>query len=322
MTINDIAKLSGVSKSTVSRYLNGGSVSDKSSKKIKEIIEKTNFHPNQIASRLKSKKSKIVGLLISELTSRSVAKIVDSLQFCLRELGYQLFIITDKYNQADKISNLQILIDQNVDGIIFGSSQLDKMTISFLNSIDIPVLILGQKSSIFPYCKIDDFNGGKVLGEYVRQIVNRNVVYLAMPLYDLAAGKERLDGFLEGYKNNKEVKVIECGYTPESVYNKKQEILRSKPQILICASDYLALGVLHFMHENDIKYPTDIKLAGMGNYDFSSNFALDITSVDFDYEQLGKNVAKSIVNLISSKNDKAIVGGFNLHLFKRTSTKA
>ena len=67
MTISDIAKLSGVAKSTVSRYFNGGSISDKTKKKIEKVVQETDFHPNTIASRLKSKKNYLIGVIVDEL---------------------------------------------------------------------------------------------------------------------------------------------------------------------------------------------------------------------------------------------------------------
>ena len=80
MTIKDIAQISGVSKSTVSRYLNGGSISKKNAEKIERVIKETGYKPNMIASRLKAKQSHLIGILVTELKTKSVGIILDSLQ--------------------------------------------------------------------------------------------------------------------------------------------------------------------------------------------------------------------------------------------------
>lgn len=322
MTISDIAKLSGVAKSTVSRYFNGGSISDKTKKKIEKVVQETDFHPNTIASRLKSKKNYLIGVIVDELSTRSVGILIDSMQQELNKHGYQLFILSNREteNQEDKTRSLQLLADQNVDAIVFGSSQVTREQIQFLTNLKIPVLILGQKNSVFPYRKIDDYKGGFLMGKYISTLKPQRPLFLSMPLYDLAAGTERLNGFVEGAASIKS-KVIECGYNPESVYQHKEEIISYKPDVVVCASDYLILGLLHIIKELDLSFPADIRIAGFGNYDFSNKYALDLTSIDFDYPTLGINTARAVINMLA-ENEKDMLdeNDYNTRLIERNST--
>jgi Transcriptional regulators len=84
MTINDIAKISGVSKSSVSRYLNGGSISKANASKIEKVIKETGYRPNKVASRLKATNGKMIGILISEIQTKSVGIILFNLQETLK----------------------------------------------------------------------------------------------------------------------------------------------------------------------------------------------------------------------------------------------
>ncbi|CAJ1186153.1 transcriptional regulator [Companilactobacillus paralimentarius DSM 13238 = JCM 10415] len=321
MTINDIAKISGVSKSSVSRYLNGGSISKANASKIEKVIKETGYRPNKVASRLKATNGKMIGILISEIQTKSVGIILFNLQETLKKLGYQLFIISDRQWENDKISNLASLVSQGVDGIILGTSRLTKDTLKYLSSLSIPVLLLGQKNSIFPYCKINDFDGGLMMGQYINTITDGQILYLSMPLYDLAAGKERQDGFLSAFTTNStNVHTIECGYDPESVYNQKEKINKINPSVIVCASDYLVLGLLKIINEKSISNYQHIKYTGFGDYEFSGDYALSITSLKFDYKQLGINTGYKIVNMVEG-NNKLTSNELTLNLIKRTSTE-
>lgn len=320
MTIKDIAQISGVSKSTVSRYLNGGSISKKNAEKIERVIKETGYKPNMIASRLKAKQSHLIGILVTELKTKSVGIILDSLQRELRKHGYQLFIMSNFLGEDNTISNLELLVEQGVDGIIFGASKIEKETLQYLATLKMPVLILGQKSEIFPYCKADDYQAGLIMGKYIKTKTQDKITYLSMPLYDLAAGKERLDGFLAGIGNKDEVNVIECDYFPSSVYKKRAELLAANNKTVVCASDQLALGLLKIIRDYKWKVPQDIQFAGFGNYDYTDYFALSITSIDLDYQQVGVNVANKITKLVEHKkisNDN----NYHLKLMKRHSTE-
>lgn len=321
MNIKDIAKLSGVSKSTVSRYFNGGSVSEATKNKIEKIVTELDYKPNAIASRLKSKKSGLIGLIIDELSTRSVGIIVDSLQNELNKYNYQLFIVSNKEddNQSNKVRSLQRLADQNVDAIIFGSSTVSSEQIKFLQKVKLPVIILGQQSSIFPFKKIEDYKGGHIMGEYISKFKPKKTLFLSMPLYDLAAGSERLAGFTDGIDTK--FKVIECGYTPASVYEHKKEILDYNPDYVVCASDYLILGLLRILKEQGLLLAKDVKVAGFGNHDYSSHYALDLTSIDFDYPSLGINLARTVINLLNPNKKDIEEVEYNTNLIERNSTK-
>ena len=91
-TISDIAKLSGVAKSTVSRYLNGGSVSEATKKKIEHVIKETGYIPNTFARSLKAKKPNIIGTIVPRLDSYATSQTLIGIDEQLRKLNYQMLI--------------------------------------------------------------------------------------------------------------------------------------------------------------------------------------------------------------------------------------
>ena len=109
VTIQDIANMVGVSKSTVSRYLNGGYVSKENTKKIKAAIEKTGFETNFFAKRLKSKKSKLIGIIIPRIDSYTAGKTLNGINKKLQEYGYQGIILTSELDRNTELNHIKNL---------------------------------------------------------------------------------------------------------------------------------------------------------------------------------------------------------------------
>ena len=122
MNIKDVAPLSGLSKSTVSRYLNGGSISQQSADKIAAVIQQTGFQSNIFASRLKTNRSYLIGVLIDGFDSPSVNRVLSSISSACHDAGYQPFIMIDETGEDNKIANMRALIQQGVDALILGTA--------------------------------------------------------------------------------------------------------------------------------------------------------------------------------------------------------
>ena len=117
LTINDIAKMSGVAKSTVSRYLNGGSVRPATGQKIKKIIEENNYEPNVFA-RLKAKESRVIGLTVPGFDSVTTPRLVEVIVEYLKKNDYTPLIMHTGNSIAEEIRSIERLKNMNVDGIM------------------------------------------------------------------------------------------------------------------------------------------------------------------------------------------------------------
>ena len=183
VTIRDIANMVNVSKSSVSRYLNNGYVSEENAKKIKEAIEKTGFETNFFAKRLKTKKSGLIGIVIPRIDSVTVGKILNGINSKLRDNQYQGIILISELNEEKELANINSLYQQGVDGIIVDSIGITKKHIQLISKLTIPVIFTGQKNEFVNYKKIDDYEAGKILGEYFLSKGHRNIVFLGCLLY-------------------------------------------------------------------------------------------------------------------------------------------
>lgn len=301
VTIEDIAKIAGVSKSSVSRYLNQGAVSKKAAEKIKEAIDKTGFETNVFASRLKSKKSRLIGVMMKGIESVSVTKILTGINRYLKQYDYLPFVLYDDVDQSDDLNNMKALVNQGVDAIIFGSDHCSREIMQYINTLKIPVLIVGQKDAVLPYRKLNDYEAGKLLGEYIHSCGHRKLVYLGVSESDESVGIDRKQGVLDAYRDKKtncEFHFVEAEFSFEASYDKAKKCLSYQPDIIIGATDRMSMGVLLYLHENKIKVPEEVSVAGFGGYAFSKVTCPPLTTVEYDYYQLGKLAARDILVLL------------------------
>ena len=119
MTMADIAELSGVAKSTVSRYFNGGYVKQATKDKIQKVIEEYNYEPNAFA-RLKAKKSNVIGVVVPTLNSKITSRVITSIDRYLRDRDYTTLIKNSDHDIDLELQNIQRLMNQNLDGILLG----------------------------------------------------------------------------------------------------------------------------------------------------------------------------------------------------------
>ena len=126
MTITEIAKMAGVSVSAVSRYLNDGYISEEKRQKIKTVIDKTGYRPSKQAQILRTKRSKVIGVILPKISSESIARVADGISSVLSEKGYQMLLASTENNPKKEIEYLNLLKNNPVDGILFSASVYDR----------------------------------------------------------------------------------------------------------------------------------------------------------------------------------------------------
>ncbi|WP_250278664.1 LacI family DNA-binding transcriptional regulator [[Clostridium] colinum] len=310
VTIQDIANMCQVSKSSVSRYLNGGYVSKENKEKIKEAIEKTGFKSNFFAKRLKSKNSNLIGAVIPRIDSITVGKVLNGINNTCVENNYTILMQSSNLDLKKEIDCITSLYNQGVDGIIVYTLGITNDHIKIYNNIKIPIIFLNQKNENVNYICIDDYKAGYIMAEYFYKNNHKNIVFLGVNEKDKSVGIERKKGFYDFYKKNVSnytINFVETDFSFKKAYNKGNDVLKFNPTGVICATDNICLGFMLYLNEQGIKIPDEISVAGFGGYEVSSVIKPSITTIEFNYELLGKIATKNILNLISNNsNDEKV----------------
>lgn len=304
LTINDIAKMSGVAKSTVSRYLNGGSVRASTGQKIKKIIEEYNYEPNVFA-RLNAKESRIIGLMVPGFNSVTTPRLVEVIVDYLKKNDYTPLIMHTGNEIEEEIRSIERLKNMNVDGIMALATGSTEEYEEVVKRLEIPVLFLGQK---FPGEKSvvnDDYNAGYAIGEYIGQTDIEKIYLLWVSGEDPAVGQERRQGVLDGLKEygKEPEQIIETTFFYIDAVEKSRKLAKriKEPSAVVCATDRIAFGVYKAMQENGISIPDQVSVVGFGDYEAGELLQPPLTTVRFDWKNWGEISAESMLQMIQKK---------------------
>ncbi|AND40589.1 MULTISPECIES: LacI family DNA-binding transcriptional regulator [Cytobacillus] len=314
-TIKDIAKLAGVAKSTVSRYLNGGHVSEQTKAKIRKVVEETKYEPNSFAQSLKAKKTNFIGVIAPTLDSYVTSTVLMAIDEELRKRDYTTLIISTSKHVDREIESLISLSRQKVDGIILIATGVTEKHIETINSIQIPVLIVAQEVGHVTCIINDDYQAGFKMGQYVAQKGHRAVAYIGVAESDIAVGQRRKQGIMEGLKSAgvSDVKTFVSQFDLQDAARVTQEVLEeSSLTAIICATDTIAFGAMKTITKLGKKVPKDFSIAGFGGYNISGVIHPALTTIRFKNEETGVMAAETIIKLTNGEEVPNLqVSGFD-----------
>ena len=304
VTINDIARKAGVAKSTVSRYLNNGSVSPETRSKIEEIIRETGYTPNNFARSLKAQKTNMIGVIIPRLSSASTNEVLSGIDERSRQLGYQLIITNSDQDSAREFENIQTLAKQKVEGIIMFARELTPDHIEAVKQTKTPFLFIGQKAEDIHSIIHQDYEAGEKVGKYALELGHRHFLFVGVPEKDRAVGVERKQGFLDKVRagNGVTVDTIETDFSRSSAYQKALKFLpETMATYIVCATDNIAVAVLKASKELGYSVPEDFSLSGFGGYEATAYVSPTITTVSYPYRETGLESVDKLVKLINKE---------------------
>ncbi len=319
--IKDIAELTGFSKSTISRYLNNGSVSDKTKKKIKEAIDELGYVPNSYARNLKKTKTNIIGIIIPNFIGYTKNTALNAINIYLKETDYSMLLSCSNDDMDEEVRIIEEMAGLNVEGIILFASNISKRHKEIIRDLTIPLVIFGQKLDDFTSILPNDYKAGRLMANYIKTLDHKEISYFDVGEYDQAVG-DRFLGLSDGLKDrNIKINHHHFDFTKKTAYEKAKEILaKENSSFYIGATDNIAFGIIEALREKKIRIPDDISVAGFGNYEISSIINPALTTVDFPYEKLGTDAIKSLINQIEG-NEKDVIEPAEARLILRDSTK-
>ncbi|MCG7376525.1 LacI family DNA-binding transcriptional regulator [Paenibacillus sp. ACRSA] len=300
-TISDIAQMAGVAKSTVSRFLNGGSVSENTGQKIEQIIKQYNYVPNTFAQSLKAKKTSIIGTVVPRLDSFATSQTLIGIDEELRNNQYQMLIANTSQDMKREIDGIYDFARQKVSGIILLAAEVTEAHLKAIEEIGIPVLLVGQQHPNIHSLVHNDDQAGYEMGRYIVQQGHRNIVYMGVTERDQAVGIHRKQGFKRAIAECGECQVTyhETSFKMSEAVVTAEAIVRDrKATIIVGATDNIALGVMKTAFSNKIRIPQELSVTGFGGYDITEMIHPTLTTVKFHYLQAGKLAADHIIRLV------------------------
>ncbi|MDO4614927.1 MAG: LacI family DNA-binding transcriptional regulator [Lachnospiraceae bacterium] len=306
MNISDIAEMAGVSRAAVSRYLNHGYISAEKSERIKKVIEETGYKPSIMAQTLRTKKTRLIGVILPRINSDTISSVVAGIGNILCDAGYEMILATTMNRPDKELDYLRIFSENRVDGVIFLATVFTREHKKLLKHYPIPIVIVGQRLDGVSCIYHDDYHAGQELARLMEKKGRKKICYIGVIREDAAVGRDRADG-VRSILDEKLVPELRAtaDFSIKAGYEKMKELIRRSPEIdgVICATDSIAVGAMKYLKEQGISVPEQISVCGFGDNKISAETTPALTTVHFYYQESGEKAARKILEMLSSKSN-------------------
>jgi LacI family transcriptional regulator len=317
VTIKDIAKIAGVSHSTVSRSLNDSPlISTETKQRIQQIAKELGFEFNANARGLSIRKTGTIGLIYPEAfedfnVNLFFSPLHNHIRRTLEREALDLIVGFPK-NRFTGESNIQKLINRKkVDGLIIVHSKVDYYDLNYIKSSRIPFVFLHQKPAHIDdevdfFCT-DHFKGGYLATDHLLKLGCRNIICLS-------ADGEEFEMRTEGYKaalndaaipfNDSLVLKGDCSFDSGYKAIKQTSGILKKIDGIFAQSDLMALGAIQALQQLNIKVPQDIAVVGYDDIELGTYFSPKLTTVHQPREEIATLACERLIELLSDKAKK------------------
>ncbi len=330
----DVARLAGVSRTTVSFVLNGindVSIPEKTRRKVIDAAKQLNYHPDAAGRILASGKTKNIGLVQIQNSEQVfmdafLLSVLVGIEQNASQRGFHVLLKNILISSEDQYS--QLILENRVDGIILSGPRQDDRGLIELHESGVPIMLLGQMPNTdIPFVDVDARKGAESAVNFLVEHGYKQIAMITNAPMQYTSAQQRRQGYVNsltkaGLPINEEW-FKEGEYTPASGFQAAQELLAKKdlPDAIFVASDVVAMGVYRAIKQENLRIPEDIAVVGFDDIPMSQYFDPPLTTVHLPGFNLGWAAGDRLIRLIMKEG--LDVNGFFLEteLIKRESTK-
>lgn len=300
----DVARLAGVSVSTVSLVLNGnGRISAKTIEQVRAAAAQLNYVPNAQASGLRRRITHRIALVVPDIGNSVYVSIAKSIQQVAKAKGYYVSLVsTDGIEGAD-IDALQLLHGGQVDGMVLISLKSSRALEQGLKHLQKPICVIGRVPGNLGVDNVqaNSDQGVRLAVEHLLGLGRRRLVFINGPL-DTNPAVQRLEGYRQAIRAaGLEERLVTAEFTLEGGYAAAEEALNSYPDAdaLVCANDLMGIGALKRLRQRKIRVPEDIAVSGMDDIRECEICSPALTSVALHAAERGRMAAQMLFDRLS-----------------------
>jgi LacI family transcriptional regulator len=308
MNLEQIAKLSGVSRSTVSRVVNNDpNVSSITRERVLQVVKRVNYTPNAAARGLAAGRAHVLGLVIPMGVSalftdpyfpiliQGVSSACNS-----REYSVMLWLAEPEYERR---MIRQIMYSGLVDAVIISSMLMNDSLVQALGDGDLPFMLVGRHptDAQASYVDADNLGGARDAVTHLLRLGRTRVATITGP-QNMIAGADRLAGYLAALRDRAVVSdpalIIEGDFTEAGGYRAMQQLLARRPDAVFVASDMMAIGALRALREAGLRVPEDVAMVGFDDLPQAAHAEPPLTTVRQPVYRLGAMAVDAVLGLL------------------------
>ena len=321
-TMKDVAEAVGVSVNTVSRALNDKpDINEETKRKILEVAEELEYHPNRLARGLRRQKSGVIGVVVADIANPYFSTLVKGLEEAATEKDYSIILQDTDENYENEVGAIDTMIEERVDGVILAPVQTETGTIKKLQDHNVPFVLVARRFRNLEtdYVISDEVNGAFQATKYLLEKGHEKIAFINGPAHNSSA-IDRLKGFREAFSAKglePDEEIITHGAVSTEDGSSYFETLIDRDvefTAVFTFSDYVALGVLNAARARNITIPKDLEVVGYDDIEFTSCLSIPLSSVQVPKREMGQKALEILVNKISGKTDSGEAKNFNVKL--------
>lgn len=304
LTIKDIARLSGVGKSTVSRVLNNeDNVSQRTRERVAAVINQYGFMPLKSAQAMRAQSDKIIGIVLSRLDSPSENQAVRAILPLLYAQGFDVLIMESLLQPSLVADHLNILQQRYVEGVIlFGFAGLDPQLLAAWQQ---KMVLMVHPYPGITTVRYDDAGAVAMLMDYLLAHNCQRISFIGVELSDETTGRLRYQAYLDACQRHAVAPVAALGdLSYHKGYSLAQQVIFEETQAVICASDTIALGVIKYLQQHP---QPDVQVCSIGHTPLLTFLFPDILSVNPGFSEAGHTAATLLLTKLNGDTTSEVV---------------
>ena len=314
VTSFDVAKESGVSRTTVSFVLNnvpGISISDATRQRVLQVAKELNYHPDSTGRKLASGKSNTLGLVLRQSHEQVFAdallpQVLLGIEQAATAQGFQ--VLLKPLEPKDNDGYMHLVQENHVDGIILSGPRLEEAEFIRLHRDGLPVMLMGQlPESNLPFVDIDAVNGAALAVKHLIERGHRRIGMITNASLEYSSAQQRRMGYQNALKEAgiepDESLVREGAYTPASGFKAMEKLLQvfPRPTAVFIASDVVCLGAIRAIKRAGLRIPQDIAVVGFDDIPLADFYEPPLTTVHIPAYGLGWAAGDRLVRLVQGE---------------------
>ena len=331
-TMKDLSRETGLGLATISKYFNGGTVREKNRILIEAAVKKLQYMPNEVARSLKTQQTRVIGVIIPELSNAFITSIISSMEDILRKHDYAVIVCDCRSDPKREKEAVEFLLHRRVDGLINMATDTTGAHLKTALTADIPVLLVdrlieglrGKVSAVV----IDNAYASHQAVRKLTDLGHRQIgLILGSP--NLYTTNQRLSGYLNALKEagiSPSEDYIRYGdYTMDGGYQAVQDLLKLKqrPTALFVTNFEMTLGTMLALQRKGIRVPDDLSVIGFDKLELFGEIFPDLTLIRQPQLSIGREAANLMLDLLGSRgNASHRVVTLSTELTEGTSVRA
>jgi LacI family transcriptional regulator len=315
MNLEQIAKLSGVSRSTVSRVINNDpNVSVVTRDKVLQVVKRVNYTPNAAARGLAAGCTHVLGLVIpmgvsALFTDPYFPVLIQGVSSACnaREYSVMLWLAEPEYERRQI---RQIMYSGLVDGVIISSMLLNDSLVQALLEGELPFMLVGRHptDTRASYVDADNIGGAREAVTHLLRLGRTRVATITGP-QNMIAGTDRLAGYTAALRDRGLLSdpnlIAEGDFTEAGGHRAMQQLLARRPDAVFAASDMMALGAIRAIREAGLRVPEDVAVVGYDDLPFAAHSDPPLTTIRQPIQRTGATAVETLLDLINHPNGAA-----------------